>query len=207
MLTANEVEKLDEIHRKLLRGQAKSFGRKAMEDTPTILLSTGRYFDFTKPGTLTVEEVAHALSKICRFTGHCREFYSVAQHSVVVSYLVPKHLRKQALFHDAAESVVGDMASPLKRLIPEYKALEKRCEAAIFSGFDLPAELDLAVKHADRVALRTEQRDLMNKAGGLWSSLSGIDPADFRIHPMSPAAAEIMFLDTYRDIERGTAPQ
>lgn len=173
-----------------------------MEGTPTILLSTGRYFDFTAPGALTVEEVAHALSKICRFTGHCREFYSVAQHSVVVSRLVPKHLRKQALFHDAVETVVGDMVSPLKRMIPEYKTLEKRCEAAILAGFDLPAALDPAVKHADRVALRTEQRDLMNKAGGLWTSLDGIEPADFRIFPLSPTAAEIMFLDAYRDLMR-----
>ncbi|MCA3194293.1 MULTISPECIES: YfbR-like 5'-deoxynucleotidase [unclassified Cupriavidus] len=173
-----------------------------MEGTPTILLSTGRYFDFTNPCTLTVEEVAHALSKICRFTGHCRQFYSVAQHSVVVSRLVPKHLRKQALFHDAVETVVGDMVSPLKRLIPEYKALEKRCEAAILAGFGLPATLDPAVKHADRVALRTEQRDLMNKIGGLWTSLEGIEPDAAHIFPLAPAAAEMMFLDTYRDIER-----
>ncbi|AMR77623.1 YfbR-like 5'-deoxynucleotidase [Cupriavidus nantongensis] len=178
-----------------------------MEGTPTILLSTGRYFDFTNPGPLTAEEVAHALSKLCRFTGHCREFYSVAQHSVVVSRLVPKHLRKQALFHDAVESVVGDMVSPLKRLFPEYKALEKRCEAAILAGFDLPSELDPAVKYADRVALRTEQRDLMNKDGGLWTSLDGIEPVRMRIFPLPPAAAEIMFLDTYRDLLRAPIVQ
>lgn len=176
-----------------------------MEGTPTILLSTGRYFDYTNPGPLTVEEVAHALSKICRFTGHCRQFYSVAQHSVVVSRLVPQHLRKQALFHDAVEAVVGDMVSPLKRMIPEYKALEKRCEAAILTGFGLPAQLDPAVKHADRVALRTEQRDLMNKAGGLWTSLEGIEADPVRILPLAPAAAEMMFLDTFWDIERAAA--
>ena len=165
---------------------------------PTILLCTGRYFDFTAPTALTEEEVAHALSNICRFTGHSREFYSVAQHSVLVSMLVPRPLALWGLMHDAVEAVVGDMASPLKRLIPEYKALEHRCEAVILAGFGLVGDMPAEVKHADRVALRTEQRDVMHKEGGLWTSLEGIEaPTWLTVKPWTPDEARRRFLKRY----------
>lgn len=173
---------------------------------PTILLSSGRYFDFRDPQPLTIEEVAHALSKLCRFTGQCRRFYSVAQHSVHVSRLVPPHLALQGLLHDAVEAVLGDMSGPLKRLFPEYKALEHRVEAVILQGFGLPAQLDPLVKHADLVALRTEQRDLMHKEGGLWTCLDGIEPDSATIYPWDfTVTAKLEFLDRYAELTGGNA--
>lgn len=172
---------------------------------PTILLSTGRYFDFTMPTPLTEGEVAHALAHLCRFTGHCRNFYSVAQHSVLVSLLVPRELALQGLMHDAVEAVVGDMAGPLKRLMPEYKALEHRCEAVILEGFGLPTQLDPQVKRADLVALSTEQRDLMHRSGGLWTCLDGIEPLEhLHITPWTPSEARRRFLLRYWELKADT---
>ena len=171
----------------------------------TILLSTGRYFDFMEPSTLTVEEVAHALSKICRFTGHCAEFYSVAQHAVLVSRLIAPEFAWEGLHHDDGESVVGDMASPLKRLIPAYKTIEKRCEKAILAGFGIDADnMPPEVKRADLQALRTEQRDVMNRSAGghLWTDLQGIEPSPVRIFPVPPHIAEQMFLDRHWELSR-----
>jgi hypothetical protein len=122
----------------------------------------------------------------------------VAQHSVLVSYLVPPHLALHGLMHDAAEAFVGDVTSPLKRLLPGYKEIEKRVEAAVYARFGLPAEMPPEIKHADLVALRTEQRDLMHRQGGLWTSLEGIDP-----HPdpisftLLPHQAYTQFINRY----------
>lgn len=171
---------------------------------PTILLSSGRYFSFSSPTALTPEEVAHALSHLCRFTGHCRQFYSVAQHAVLVSYLAPPEYAYEALHHDDVEAVVGDMASPLKALVPAYKEIEKRCERAILAGFGIDYGNLLTwqnVKHADLVALRTEQRDLMPTKGEVWSDLVGIQPAAMQIAPLPPAEAAAMYLQRHEELE------
>ena len=168
--------------------------RRIATVAPTILLSTGRYFDFLNPQPLTIGEVAHALSNLCRFTGHCTSFYSVAQHSVLVSHLLPDELAAQGLLHDAVEAVMGDMSGPLKRLFPQYKELEHRIEAVVLAGFGLPVQLDPRVKRADLQALRTEQEHLMRKEGGLWTCLDGIEPAPIAITPLCPEAALQVFL-------------
>lgn len=170
---------------------------------PTILMVSGAYFSFEQPERtpVPVEDIAHALSNICRFTGHCRGFYSVAQHAVLTSFLAPPKFAFHALHHDDVEAVLGDVSSPLKRLIPQYKAIERRIEAVILAQFGLPAETPPEVKRADLVALRTEQRDLMHKAGGLWKSLDGIDPSrDFTVEPMAPATAASLYLERHRQL-------
>lgn len=170
---------------------------------PTIKLSSGRYFSFENPEPLTIKEIAHALSNICRFTGHCREFYSVAQHAVLVSRLIEPEFAWEGFHHDDGESVVGDMASPLKRLLPGYKAIERRCELPILAAFGIDADnMPPQVKVADLKALRTEQRDVMSGDGELWSDLSGIEPACERIFPVAPHIAEQMFLDRYWELSK-----
>lgn len=179
------------------------FARREATITPTILTIKGSYFDFEQPARsrIDVEIIAHALSHLCRFTGHCRSFYSVAQHAWLVSQLVPPQFAYQALHHDDAEAFVGDMSSPLKKMLPGYKEIEHRVEQAVFRRMGLPDTLAPEVKRADLVALRTEQRDLMHIEGGQWPSLAGIEPIDgYFIDPVSPEEAKQMYLNRHRTL-------
>lgn len=169
---------------------------------PTIMIVSGSYFDFDDPesSAFTIEDIAHALAHICRFTGHSRRFYSVAQHSVLVSHVVPSQHAFAGLMHDAAEAFIGDVAKPLKVLIPDYKAIESRVEAAVFARFGLPATLPACVKVADRVLLRTEQRDLMGADGHQWFFSAGVEPMAERIEPLAPVEAKQLFLARYAEL-------
>lgn len=171
---------------------------------PDILTASGLYFNFLEPAgdTVDIETIAHALSHICRYTGHVREFYSVAQHSVLVSYLVGPEHALAGLLHDAAEAFIGDMAAPLKRLLPDYKAVEKRVEAVVLAKFGLPPDLPIEVKRADLIALATEQRDLMPKHSDVWEweTLPGIRPMTMTIIPQRSGEARSWFMQRFAEL-------
>ena len=171
---------------------------------PTVQTSTGHYIDLTNPeeGYYSVYDIAHALGNLCRFNGHCRSFYSVAQHSVYVARAVPAEHALSALFHDAAEAYLGDMTSPLKALLPEYRKLEHRIEAALRRALNLPAEQHPCIKAADLSMLATEQRDLMPRLTTPWRMLEGRQPYGFRIEPVAPWVAATLFIDTYNELSK-----
>ena len=137
-----------------------------------IILQSAREFDLLKPRAdlITTLDIAHALSLICRFNGHCNRHYSVAQHSLLVADIVQSQghspeIQLQALLHDAAEAYVGDMVSPLKRLLWEangyFDEIEERVWRAICERFDLEPALPDCIHTADMIALATERRELL----------------------------------------------
>ncbi|VWC96208.1 hypothetical protein BCO18175_03727 [Burkholderia contaminans] len=179
--------------------------------TPAILTASGRYFDFLSPDpdSIVIEDIATALSRICRFTGHTTRFYSVAQHSVLVSYLVPQEFALQGLLHDASEAYLGDVSSPLKQLLPDYKVIEKRVERAILERFGLPFPLHPSIKDVDLRALVGERRDFMPEPidsyrvtdSVAWSWTDGVEAApDEPRYAFTPEEARAMFLDRYKTL-------
>ena len=169
-----------------------------------ITTQSGKHFDYTSlsADAICIEDIACALSNICRFTGHVQDFYSVAQHSVHVSYLVPPEFALEALLHDAAEAYCSDINSQLKQLLPDYRSQIKAVEAVIAAKFGLPASMSAAVKHADLVMLATERRDLDLDDGKHWPMLEGVEPAThFMISPFNPRQARVLFLQRYNDLK------
>lgn len=134
-----------------------------MNDT-TMQTYTGRLVDLSQfgPDDVRLPDIAHALSLINRFTGHSMAPYSVAQHSVVVSRLTPPEHALWGLMHDASEAYLGDVARPLKALLPEYKELEQHVQRTIARVFGLCWPIPEAVKLADNRALMAEKRDLLS---------------------------------------------
>ena len=122
--------------------------------------NSGRKFHFTdpQPEDICIEDIAVALSKLARFNGHTDVFYSVAEHSILVSYLVPPEHALSGLMHDAAEAYIGDMASPIKNL-PEmayFRELEEKIHSVICSTLGVPQGIPDEVKLADRKAVDVE---------------------------------------------------
>lgn len=141
-----------------------------------------------------MEDIAHGLAFQCRFNGQTSEFFSIAQHSLIVADLVPAHLRLAALLHDASEAYLGDVVKPLKALLPNFKEIERRVEDAIAERFSVDGFGDPLIKRADMISLATEKRDLMPHSTEDWSYLEGIDPLPSPLEPMSPQSAKRAFL-------------
>jgi hypothetical protein len=145
-----------------------------------------------------IRDVAHALSNVCRFQGHVRDFYSVAQHCVLCAGLVPLRHALAALLHDAPETYLCDLAGPVKRdteLGLMYKAMEERTAWAIEDAFLLPRHSleHEHVKNADWAILQVEGRQLMPANG--WAR-ADILPG-MLIEPWAPKRAEREYLATF----------
>ncbi len=149
---------------------------------------------------IEIQDIAHALSLICRYTGHVRDFFSVAQHSIIASWIVPKEDAMWGLLHDASEAYICDLARPVKYQIPEYRQIEKNLMKVICRKFKLPEKEPESIKHADMVLLATEHRDLMGPPHIHWPSLDGVRPLDTVIQPLAPKYVEVLFLERFYEL-------
>ncbi|MBU1692317.1 MAG: metal-dependent phosphohydrolase [Gammaproteobacteria bacterium] len=163
---------------------------------------TGRRFYPLNPMPEDIEilDIAHALSHLCRFNGHTRQFYSVAQHSVLVMCVVPEPLALAALLHDATEAYFADIVTPIKRHLGEIGEVEQRIHEAIAARFGIPVEMDPLIKRADLELLATERRDLLLPTDDEWACLKGVEPRFEQITAWDPETAKKMFLEQFEGL-------
>ena len=128
-----------------------------------------------------------------------REFLLRAQHSVYVSQIVPPEYVFEALLHDATGPYMGDIPSPLKAMLPDYKAIEKRVDAVIREKFGLPPVMTIDVHHADLVMPATERRDFETDPCNNRTMLNAILPYDdIIIQPLTNPQAYILFTARFK---------
>lgn len=177
--------------------------------TDWIQTYTGRRFYPLEPSheDVYIEDVAHALSLMCRFGGHCKQFYSVAQHSVMVSKNCAYSLH--GLLHDAEEAYFADVCRPVKRSLRQIgitaldEAAHKIMEAVSYRfGLVWSVDVEVEVKRADNILLATEGRDLMRPMadGSSWTSTDVFPTLNVKVIPVSSVEAERMFLDRYTEL-------
>ena len=159
-----------------------------------------------KPDEISIFDVARSLSQICRFLGHTKVFFSVAQHSVLVSELVPREDALWGLLHDASEAYLCDLPAPIKH-DPEmraYQLFEDRLMLAICDRYGLRPEMPQSVKIADKVLLATEFRDVTTVDDLDWiTSECGVEPtANYHIVGWSPTVAEARFMARFEDLTK-----
>lgn len=177
-----------------------------------IVTASDVQFELFSPAPVMVRivDIAHALANLCRFNGHTQDFYSVAQHSVIVSRNVPDHLALAALLHDASEAYLGDMVRPLKRSMPAYREAEANVERVIEEAFGLAlTDEDRAIiKFADERALMTERRDLLRPSSHRWNLIDrNAKPFIDEIEPQGPREARAAFLDRFARLMSAAAKQ
>lgn len=165
------------------------------------------------PEDIAIQDIAHALSLECRFGGHCRVHYSVAQHSIHVSEIMEKRFGCAAvpgallagLLHDASEAYLKDVVHPLKRspVMAGYRQLEEHLQRLILATFGVHRHFErhaTPIKQADMVALATEARDLLGPLLPGWECSQ--EPDAKIIVPMTCPEAEAAFLERFHRLER-----
>ena len=177
-------------------------------------MADGTMFDpiEPRPELMELETIAIALSNSCRFGGHVVNFYSTAQHSVLVALLAPQDMpaQRMALLHDADESFgLPDMITPVKRLFPTFRAAQAKIGAAVEIRFGLDPADHARVKPADRQALLLEKMALKDPRNrDYWMSWSGgVEiPDGIEIVPLLPDAARGLFLAACDRVFRNDLP-
>jgi hypothetical protein len=156
-----------------------------------------------RPGEVDILDIAHGLSQVCRYGGHTRRFYSVAEHSVIVSQYVPAQYARAALLHDASEAYLGDMVRPLKhdpRMAP-FRAAEAALEHVVRERFDLLGSEDehAAIKAIDDRIIGDEVLALMSSPPDYWIRHQG-EPLGATITGLRPTHAEHVFLTRFLEL-------
>lgn len=154
-----------------------------------IVTFTGKIFSVVKPDPelICIEDIAHALSQLCRWGGHTKEFYSVAEHCVRCSTVISKEHKLAALLHDASEAYIVDLPSPIKMMMPEYVDAEDRLMKAIAQKFGFEYPLHLEVKKIDRKWLYAEWENVIKTCN--WTTYL-------------PYKAEELFLQSFHELTK-----
>lgn len=152
------------------------------------------------PDDVSIGDIAHSLSMQCRYNGHCIRFYSVAEHSVLLSHTVdPEHAR-WALMHDAAEAYVGDMVRPLKYEMATFMMAEENLETVIAAKFGLSWPMPAQVKEHDTRIVVDEREQNMAFSRQPWPLLEGFLPLGVKLNCWSPAKAAAEFMSRYQQL-------
>lgn len=172
-----------------------------MDKTRFMMLGNGeRFYPFDpNPDVMDIEIIAHALSNMCRFSGQCKHFYSVAQHSVLCSLHVPEEDAFTALMHDATEAFIADIPKPLKVGLPQYEEAEEGVWRAVCERYGLPIDMPQSVKDVDRRAVMTEGDQLV---GGFdWQECyPELQMLPITICPATPGVSREMFIRRYDEL-------
>lgn len=153
-----------------------------------------------RPDEIFIVDIAHALAMACRYGGHCERFYSVAEHSVLVSQVVPPEDALAGLLHDASEAYVADVIRPIKPALSGYKEIENRVWLAIAARYGLPAELPASIKLADNAVLLSESVQIMKPHPAPWC-VPG-EPANVIVRGLRPEIAKAHFLARFAELTK-----
>jgi len=173
---------------------------------PVIETFSGKMFNIVNIDTnnISIDDISHSLSMQCRYTGHCRYFYSIAEHSVAVADYLHKKYRERrltlaGLLHDACEAYLSDISSPEKQLLPEYKKLEYNLSTIIGEVYNVDF-LDPRIKEADIVMLSQEAHQLLPSMGNTWdwSNWGGRPALVEPIVGLPPPLAEKLFMSWFK---------
>lgn len=162
---------------------------------------TGRAFWPLDPRAdeIHIADIAHALAHQCRYAGHCRRFYSVAEHCVLLSHAVSPEDRLWALLHDASEAYLVDLPRPVKRAVVGYAAAEAAVMLAVCARFGLDPAMPRGVQSADdRIPVDELAQNMPPMPIPIAESgLAGIEPLGVTLQCWTPVEAEFQFMTRF----------
>lgn len=174
-----------------------------------IQVANGRVIDplDPSPDAIFIEDIVHSLANQCRYGGHTRSFYSVAQHSVLASMYVEAGYEFDALMHDTSEAYLVDVPSPLKYALfgDAYRETENKLMTVIAEKYGFNWPTPEAVAYVDNALLRTEVRDLLVPVENLpdedlWSPWFFADEIPVEIRPWGPELAKMRFIERFLEL-------
>ena len=150
---------------------------------------------------IDIEDIAHGLSLQCRYMGQIKFHYSVALHSIWVSFKVPLKYALEGLLHDASEAYFQDIIRPLKysTIFKAYRKVEKECEEKIARKYGLVYPWPDCVKEADNRMCMTERRDLVSPHAWEWFN-HDIAPYPETLPEVDPATVKRLFLERFNQL-------
>lgn len=174
-----------------------------------IKVSSGHYVDIINPdpNTLDIYTISSALSKICRFGGHCPKYYSVAEHcihstQIGISEGYDNNALKTIFMHDASEAYIGDIVRPLKANLSQYRKIEERINRAIEYAFNIKFDkFKNEIKNIDNILLKAEKRTMWPEDKNDWGLENYKDYLFIKFKFWTPKQSEKKFLEIAKALE------